>query len=184
MTQNPERTKPAPKKRNGRRVLMWWAGTLAALVLIAELFSVFAMGVHLNGQEAPPYMRDAANQLKVKPEWKLVSDYETLQYDRHACLVPACPILEQKWDLGMESVSCNGLHQLLKDSGYKVIIRRSNYTPEANEQAENCTRVMNAVSSDAEGAWGLVRIEAIVYPPSTRQGSEREHYELLLRVIK
>lgn len=94
------------------------------------------------------------------------------------------PVLEQKWDLGMEPVSCDGLHQLLKDSGYKVIIRRSNYTPEANEQAENCARVMNAVSSDAESAMGLVRIEAIVYPPSTRQGSEREHYELLLRVIK
>ncbi|WP_411373463.1 hypothetical protein ACLH0K_09930 [Arthrobacter sp. MPF02] len=184
MTHDPGQTQTAPKKRKGRRVLMWWAGSFAALVLSAELFSVFAMGVHLSGQEAPPYMRSVAHQFKAKPEWKLVSDHETLQYDRHACLVPACPVLEQKWDLGMEPVSCDGLHQLLTDSGYRVIVRRSNYTPEANEQAENCTRVMNAVSSDAEAAWGLVRIEAIVYPPSVRKGSEREHYELLLRVIK
>ncbi len=99
-------------------------------------------------------------------------------------MVPACPVPEQKWDLGLEPVSCHGLHQLLKDSGYRVMIRRSNYTPEANEQAENCTRVMNAVSSDAEAAWRLVRIEAIVYPPSIRKGSKREHYELLLRVVK
>ena len=184
MARNPERSQPTRKKRNGRRVLAWWAGILAALVLGAELFSVFAMGVHLNGREAPPYMRDVANQFKAKPEWKLASDYETLQYDRHSCLAPACPVLEQTWDLGMEPVSCSGLHQLLKDSGYKVIVRRPNFTPEANQEAENCARLMDSVSSDAEAGWGLVSIEAVVYPPSTRKGFEREHYELLLRVIK
>lgn len=62
MSHNPEQAQPAPKKRKGRRVLLWGAGSVAALLLIAELFSVFAMGVHLIGEEAPPYMRDVANQ--------------------------------------------------------------------------------------------------------------------------
>ncbi len=154
------------------------------LVAAAEMFSVFTMGVHLSGKEAPPYMRDVAEQLKTVPGWRLVSDSETLDTGSY-CLVPACPELNQKWDLGMDSISCPELHQLLTDSGYKVITRRSTFTAEANEQAETCTqRVMNAVSSDAEAAGGLIRIEVAVFPPSDHPASKREHYELSLRVIK
>jgi hypothetical protein len=51
----------------------------------------------------------------------------------------------------MDAISCPELHQLLTDSGYKVITSRSSFTSEANEQAENCTqKAMNAFSSDAE----------------------------------
>lgn len=176
---------PSRTKRKPLRVLAWLAGVVIGLIVAAELFSVLAMGVHVNGQEAPPYMRDVANQLKVKPEWKLVNDYETLHTGTY-CLVPACPILEQTWDLGMESISCPELHQLLANSGYKVITRRSNFTPEANDQAEKCTQIaMNAVSSEAEAAGGLIRLEVIVYPPNDKPTSnKREHYELHLRVIK
>ena len=174
---------PRKKKKNPRNVLPWWAGILVGLVAAAELFSVFAMGVHLNGQEAPPYMRAVAEQLKTEPDWKLVSDSETLHTGSY-CLVPACPELNQKWDLGMDSISCPELHQLLTDSGYKVITRRSSFTAEANEQAENCTKAMNAVSSDAEAAGGLIEIEVSVFPPSDHPASKREHYELTLRVTK
>jgi hypothetical protein len=176
---------PLPrKKKNPRNVVFWWAGILVGVVSAAELISVFTMGVHLNGKEAPPYMRDVAEQLKTEPEWKLVSDSETLHTGSY-CLVGACPELNQKWDLGMASISCPELHQLLTDSGYEVITRRSSFTPEANDQAEDCSRsAMNAVSSDAEAAGGLVRIEVVVFPPSDHPTSKREHYELTLRVIK
>lgn len=176
---------PLPRrKKSPRNVLLWWVGILVGLVAAAELISIFTMGVHLNGKEAPPYMREVAGQLKTEPGWKLVSDSETLHPGTY-CLVPACPELNQTWDLGMDSMSCPELHQLLKDSGYKVITRRSSFTPEANEQAENCTqKAMNAVSSDAEAAAGLVRIEVFVFPPSDHPTSKREHYELTLRVIK
>jgi hypothetical protein len=176
---------PLPrKKKNPRNVVFWWAGILVGVVSAAELISVFTMGVHLNGTEAPPYMRDVAEQLRTEPEWKLVSDSETLHTGSY-CLVGACPELNQKWDLGMASISCPELHQLLTDSGYEVITRRSSFTPEANDQAEDCSRsAMNAVSSDAEAAGGLVRIEVVVFPPSDHPTSKREHYELTLRVIK
>ena len=174
----------ARKKKNRRNVLLWWAGILVGLAAASELISVFTMGVHLNGKEAPPYMRDVAEQLETEPEWKLVSDSETLHTGSY-CLVPACPELNQKWDLGADSISCPELHQLLTDSGYNVITRRSSFTPEANEQAENCTqKAMNAVSSDAEAAGGLVRTEVVIFPPSDHPTSKRDHYELTLRVIK
>jgi hypothetical protein len=181
---NPYRQPLPRKKKEPLNVLLWWAGTLGVLVAAAELFSVFTMGIHLNGKEAAPYMRDVAEQLKTEPDWRLVSDSETLHTGSY-CLVPACPELNQKWDLGMDSISCPELHQLLTDSGYEVITRRSSFTPEANEQAENCAqKAMNAVSSDAEAAGGLVRIEVVVFPPSDHPTSKRKHYELTLRVIK
>ena len=61
----------ARKKKNRRNVLLWRAGILVGLAAASELISVFTMGVHLNGKEAPPYMRDVAEQLETEPEWKL-----------------------------------------------------------------------------------------------------------------
>lgn len=185
MSDDPYRQPLPRKKTNPRNVLLWWAGILVGLVAAAELISVFTMGVHLNGKEAPPYMRDVAEQLKTEPEWKLVSDSETL-YTGSYCLVPACPELNQMWDLGMDSISCPELHQLLTDSGYKVITRRSSFTPEANEQAENCTQktMPPAVSSDAEAAGGLLKVEVSVFPPNYDPASKSDHFELTLRVTK
>jgi hypothetical protein len=77
VSDDPYRQPLPSKKKNPRNVLLWWAGILVGLVAAAELMSVFTMGVHLNGKEAPPYMRDVAEQLKTEPEWKLVSDSET-----------------------------------------------------------------------------------------------------------
>ena len=175
--------RPAPRAKGKlMRVLLWSAGVLLALTAGAELAWTLTMGIHLNGKESAPYLREAAQQLVRKPGWKLVSNYETLHPD--SCLVFACPYMEQVWDLGMEPLTCPELHQLLRDSGFEVVIRRSTFTPEANEQAENCSRVMNAVSSDAKAGGGRLDIRATVYPPSNRMGSEREHYELVLRLSK
>lgn len=175
--------RPAPRaKGKPMRALLWSAGVLLALAAAAELASTLTMGIHVNGKESAPYLREAAQQLHSQPGWRLASDYETLHPDY--CLVFACPYMEQVWDLGMEAVTCPELHQLLKDSGFEVVARRSNFTPEANKQAEDCSRVMNAVSSDATGGGGRVDITATVYPPSKRTGSEREHYELVLRLNK
>jgi hypothetical protein len=182
MSDNPYR-QPSPRKMGKlRKALILWAGLTVALVAVAELAASLTMGIHLNGKESAPYLREAAQKLKTKPEWKLISDDETLH--PYSCLVFACPTMRQVWDLGMESVNCPQLHQLLRDSGYEVVTRRPTFTPEANEQAENCTQVLDAVSSDAKAGGGRLDLNATVYPPSIRVGSEREHYELVLRLNK
>ena len=151
-----------PKERsNGLRVTLWVAGALiiyaGAALLVLNLLFTSTMGVHLNGTESSPHMRDAAEQLKAHPEWELLSDEEDLEGG--FCLVLYCPHLEQAWDMGADAMTCQSLQRLLTDSGYAVITHRDNYTAEANIELKNCTRG-GYLAAEATAADGALNVDA------------------------
>lgn len=167
---------------NRLRIVLWVGGSLVVLVagalLLLDLLFTNTMGVHLDGTEASPRMRDAAEQLKAQPGWDLLRDEEVLRGG--FCLVLYCPHLEQAWDMGAGATTCQSLRDLLTDSGYAVITHRDTYTPDGNLELENCTRG-GYLAAEATAANGSLAIDARI---------EREHpaapgsYTFILRITK
>ena len=152
------------ERKNGLRITLWVSGALlfyaATALLLLEILFTNTMGVHLDGTESAPHMREAAEQLRTQPEWELLSDEEDLKGD--FCLVVYCPHLERAWDMRGDALSCESLQQLLTDSGYAVITHRDNFTSDANSELKNCTRggYLAAEATAANGALSVdVRIE-------------------------
>lgn len=171
------------KEHNNRlHIILWVGGSLVVLVsgalLLLDLLFINNMGVHLDGTEGSPRMRDAAEQLKTQPGWDLLHDEEALKGG--FCLALYCPHLEQAWDMGTGAISCQSLHELLTDSGYDVITHRDDSAPDASTELEGCTSGA-FLTAEATAANGSLNIDARI---------ERENevapgsYTFVLRITK
>ena len=166
------------KNRKPERAALITVVVIAAVV-VADLVASIVLGVHLNGAVAGPSSREAAQQLKTQPHWKLLRDESTDHPDY--CLIIACSETVQEWNIGYNPLDCSELQALLRDSGYNVVTHRNNYTPEANRELKNCgSGLTKSIVAEATTGAGRLNVRAAVTPSD----SFLDGYELHLRIAR
>lgn len=151
------RVRETLKRRRGLRIVAWITGSLVLAVLLLDLLFVQLIGLHVNGAEGAPYMRDSAQELAIQPGWKLLVDNQDLNGD---CLFSWCPSLEQTYDIGSGPVSCVSLQRILTDSGFTVIVHRDIYTPQANDELRTCGGAGEYLVAQGTAAGGALGVDA------------------------
>lgn len=143
-----------------------------------------SVGMHLDGSEAAPYLRDAPQRFHPNTEWKLTSENER---PIGGMCMGYCRAIDQVWDMGAKKPTCQSLQQFLTDSGFVVETTVSGPMPGHEDDAKNCATggMLSAHGRSSDGYYG---VSATINPwegsTLATPGTPTVGYKLLLSITK